>query len=92
VLAVAPQGKLLADAVDLLGALSNKSADLAVISDDAQVLSYGRMALRLPGDLPEWATPLVGIVPAQLFCYHLTRVRGLDPEAPRGLTKVTETL
>jgi glucosamine--fructose-6-phosphate aminotransferase (isomerizing) len=93
VLAVAPQGKLLADQVDLLDTLANKhSAELAVISDDAQALSYGRMALRLPGDLPEWATPLVGIVPAQLFCYHLTRVRGLDPEAPRGLTKVTETL
>jgi len=37
------------------------------------------------------ANPLVGVVPAQLFCYHLTRAKGYDPEAPRGLTKVTRT-
>lgn len=93
VMVIAPHGKVLADQISLLDTLVKKhSADLAVISDDEQALSYGRMALHLPAGLPEWTTPLVGILPAQLFCYHLTRVRGLDPEAPRGLTKVTETL
>jgi len=33
----------------------------------------------------------VSIIPAQLFCYHLTRAMGRDPEAPRGLSKVTRT-
>ena len=34
---------------------------------------------------------LVNIVPAQLFCYHLTRAKGLDVEKPRTLRKVTLT-
>lgn len=93
VMVVAPKGKVLDDQLDLLDTLVTKHAAYpAVISDDERALAFGKMALRLPDGLPEWITPLVSIVPAQLFCYHLTRVRGLDPEAPRGLTKVTETL
>ena len=93
VMVMAPKSRLLGDEVDLLETLVNKhSADLAVISDDDRALSFGHLALRLPDGLPEWITPLVGIVQAQLFCYHLTQVRGIDPETPRGLTKVTETL
>ena len=34
---------------------------------------------------------LVSIVPAQLHALHLTRARGLDPETPRNLAKVTRT-
>jgi len=34
----------------------------------------------------------VSIVPAQIFCYHLTRAKGYDPDNPRGLGKVTLTL
>jgi fructoselysine-6-P-deglycase FrlB-like protein len=30
-------------------------------------------------------------VPAQLYDYHLTAARGLDPDRPRTITKVTET-
>jgi glucosamine--fructose-6-phosphate aminotransferase (isomerizing) len=40
---------------------------------------------------PEFLTPLVGIVVAQLFAYHLARVKGRDPDRPRGLKKVTHT-
>ena len=47
--------------------------------------------LRLPNKLPEWLSPIPAIVPAQLFCYHLTQAKGFDTEGPRGLTKVTMT-
>jgi glucosamine 6-phosphate synthetase-like amidotransferase/phosphosugar isomerase protein len=33
----------------------------------------------------------VCIVPAQLFAYHLTVVKGYSTEAPRTIHKVTET-
>jgi glucosamine--fructose-6-phosphate aminotransferase (isomerizing) len=33
--------------------------------------------------------PLLSIVPGQLFAGALARARGLDPDAPRGLQKVT---
>jgi glucosamine--fructose-6-phosphate aminotransferase (isomerizing) len=92
VLAVAPAGAVAADMVELLRHLRDKlGAELLVISDDDQALRAGQLGLRLPGGVPEWLTPLVAIVPAQLYCYHLTRARGFDTEAPRYLKKVTET-
>jgi len=36
-------------------------------------------------------SPLVSIVPAQLFVYYLTRLKVYDTDAPRDLLKVTET-
>jgi glucosamine--fructose-6-phosphate aminotransferase (isomerizing) len=39
----------------------------------------------------EFLAPLVDIIPAQLLAYHLTVARGLDPDNPRGLSKVTIT-
>ena len=43
----------------------------------------------LPGDL---YTPIPFIVPAQLFAAHLAAIKGLDPDRPRTLQKVTQTL
>ena len=39
----------------------------------------------------ELLAPLVDILPAQLLAYHLTVARGLDPDNPVGLSKVTIT-
>jgi glucosamine--fructose-6-phosphate aminotransferase (isomerizing) len=92
VLAIAPSGAVLADVLALLRRLRSEfEADLFVISDNDEALSLGHSSLRLPAGIPEWLTPLVGIVPAQLYCYHLTRAKGYDTEAPRGLRKVTLT-
>jgi glucosamine--fructose-6-phosphate aminotransferase (isomerizing) len=47
-------------------------------------------AIPLPGH-PELLSPLVAVLPGQLLAFHAARARGLDPDAPRGLKKVTET-
>ncbi len=92
VLAVAPSGAVLDDLRLLLGRLRDEyGADLTVLSDSDQALAVGRNRLRLPARLPEWLTPLVSIVPAQLYCYHLARAKGYDPDAPRHLRKITLT-
>ena len=93
VLAVAPSGAVLDSMRDLLRYLHDTlGAELVVISDDDEVLSWAEMPLRLPREVPEWLTPLVSVVGAQLFTYHLTLAKGYDTERPRGLRKVTETV
>jgi len=92
VMAVVPAGKVFASMMDLLGYLRHeRHAELMVLSDQQEALALGQAAVPLPPGLPEWITPLIAIIPAQLFCYHLSVARGFSPEHPRGLRKVTET-
>ena len=67
------------------------AAELLVISDRPALAALGPLGLPIPGGLPDWLLPIVAIVPAQLHAYHLTRLKGLDPELPRHLQKVTRT-
>jgi glucosamine--fructose-6-phosphate aminotransferase (isomerizing) len=41
--------------------------------------------------MPEWLSPIVAVVPGQLFALHLTVAKGYDPDQPLGLQKVTLT-
>ena len=90
VLAVATSGPALEGMTELLEKVQNAGARLLVLSDVAALRDFGDF-VQLP-PVPEWLSPLVAIVPAQLFAYHLARARGLDTEAPRNLSKVTLTL
>ncbi|MGB8981203.1 MAG: SIS domain-containing protein [Anaerolineales bacterium] len=92
VLAVAPNGKVRESMQDMLTRLrKQKDAELVVISDHKDVLELAQSPIQLPPQIPEWLTPLVCILPAQLFACHLTKVKGYDTEKPRSITKVTET-
>jgi glucosamine--fructose-6-phosphate aminotransferase (isomerizing) len=91
VLVLAPEGKAAAGQLELLGDLRDRGVDTVVISDVASTRELGRWSISIPAGVPEWLRPVVSIVPAQLFAYHLTLARGLDPEEPRYLSKVTRT-
>jgi glucosamine--fructose-6-phosphate aminotransferase (isomerizing) len=92
VLAVAPKGKVFDTMLEMLKRLrSDISAELVVISNDKRALSLAQTPLTIPTDVPEWLSPLVNILPAQLFAYHLTVAKGYNTEQPRSIRKVTET-
>ena len=93
VLAVVPAGKVFDDSLALLDTLAKEHrAELLVLSNEDRALALAQTPLALPAGMPEWVSPLVSIVPGQLFSYHLTRARGYDTESPRRLHKVTRTL
>lgn len=92
VFAVAPKGKVFDSMLEMLRRLKEEmSAELVVISNDRKALSLAQVPLSIPDDVPEWLTPLVGILPAQLFAHHLTAAKGYDTEQPRTIHKVTRT-
>lgn len=92
VLAVVPEGAVFDDMLSLLSLLvKKKQVSLLVLSNNKEALSLATAAVPLPNRLPEWLSPIVSIIPAQLFCYHLTCRKGLDTETPRGLKKITLT-
>lgn len=69
---------------------SNREAPREALTVPARLGAGSRKsASGLPEDL---FTPIPYIIPAQLFAALLARVKGLDPDQPRGLSKVTQTL
>jgi glucosamine--fructose-6-phosphate aminotransferase (isomerizing) len=90
VLAVATSGPAMPGMLELMRRLHDAKARLLVISDDPAALAMGD-GVPLPPGVPEWLAPLAAIIPGQLYAYHLARARGLDPETPRNLSKVTLT-
>ncbi|HEX2697068.1 MAG TPA: SIS domain-containing protein [Anaerolineales bacterium] len=92
VLAVVSLGKVADSMITLLEHLKQELlAELLVISNVEKALSLAQTRIPVPTDIPESLTPLVNIVPAQLFSYYLTLAKGFDVEKPRTIRKVTET-
>ncbi|MGE5251522.1 MAG: SIS domain-containing protein [Bacteroidota bacterium] len=92
VMVVAPLGKVFQPLLDVMARLRKGFlADLLVISNAKKALSLAQVPLAIPDEVPEWLTPVVSILPAQLLAYHLTMVKGYDPDQPRTIHKVTET-
>lgn len=96
ILAVRASGPLAADLDGLISSLrATRSARVVLVADpEVPADAYGgppSMRLPFPDRLPEWLSPITAIVPAQLLARALASARGLDPETPRGLQKVTLT-
>ena len=67
-------------------------ADTLVFTSDAEAASLSTRAVLLPAEIGETLSVIPYIIPAQLFAALLADAKGLDPDAPRSLAKVTRTL
>ena len=92
VVLVAPSGAAFDSVASLAPELHQKGVPLIVISDDDGLLAEAHTPLPLPPSIPEWLSPIVAIIPGQILALTLAQARGLDPEEPTGLNKVTLTL
>ncbi len=88
---VAPSGQTLSDLMTFAIEAKQRGAELIVISDKAEMLSLAQLPLALPTGIPEWLSPLIAVLPGQLFAMHLAAAKGLNVDQPVGLKKVTET-
>ncbi len=91
VLAIAPPGRAQEGMRSLVENLKERGAELLVIGDDEAMLEKASAKFPVPGSLPEELSPILCAIPIQLLAENLARLKGLDPDAPRGLSKVTET-
>jgi glucosamine--fructose-6-phosphate aminotransferase (isomerizing) len=76
----------------LLERLRELRADTLVITEDARIAQTATRSLVMPAEIDEPRAAIPYIVPAQLFAALLAGCKGLDPDAPRSLSKVTRTL
>ena len=86
----ADSGPTLAGSVDLARRVTGAGAKAYGIGGGAALAQACSRSLPAPA-LPEWLAPIGLIVPGQLLTEALARNLGLDPDNPRGLSKVTQT-
>jgi glucosamine--fructose-6-phosphate aminotransferase (isomerizing) len=88
-LAIRPDGLMGADVDATLAAVTARGGRTTLFGGSETVERPD--ALSLPHPLPEALTPLLFVVPGQLLVEAVATERGVDPDAPDGLGKVTLT-
>ncbi|MBB6170146.1 glucosamine--fructose-6-phosphate aminotransferase (isomerizing) [Nocardiopsis mwathae] len=90
ILVAANSGPTLPGTVALAERVAAAGAPAYGIGGGAALAGACDLAVPMP-DVPEWLAPISLIVPAQLITEQLARRLGYNPDAPRGLGKVTQT-
>jgi len=90
----APAGPTWPSMGEMLDKLRSLKAETVVITDggNREAQEKATRTIRLDCKLKEIFTPIPYIVPAQIFAASLAAEKGLDPDRPRTLSKVTQTL
>jgi glucosamine--fructose-6-phosphate aminotransferase (isomerizing) len=92
VVAIVPPGKARPGMKALIESLSERGAELLIVTGEKEDI-VGKTAAHflVPESCPEELSPVLYALPMQMLAYELARLKGLDPDAPRGLSKITET-
>jgi glucosamine--fructose-6-phosphate aminotransferase (isomerizing) len=89
----APAGVTWPGTREMIGRLTELQAESLIVTDTNNVeAARDRRAIVLPVALDELFTPIPYIVPAQLFAASLAEEKGLNPDQPRAVTKITRTM
>jgi glucosamine--fructose-6-phosphate aminotransferase (isomerizing) len=75
----------------VLPRLADQGADVFCVGTPEAVRAAS-VGVELPAGVDEALSPILEILPFQQLARHLALARGGNPDAPRGLRKVTETL
>ena len=92
VILFAPNGVTKSGTLDLLKKLHEAGADTFSITNDDETAFLSSRSLKMPAEIDEFLSPIPFVIPAQLFAAHLAAAKGLNPDKPRSLSKVTRTL
>lgn len=92
VILFAPPGKMLPGVKSLVERLHELHADTLAITSDIDLAGMCTRSIIMPRQIDEFLAPIPYIVPGQLFAALLAEAKGLNPDSPRSLSKVTRTL
>lgn len=90
IIVAAGAGPALDGTVDLAHRVRSAGARAYAIGGGPRLAAASDLALPGPR-LPEWLAPIGLVTPGQLLTEALARRLGIDPDHPRGLSKVTQT-
>jgi len=78
--------------VKLAERLKREGVAVLTMTNNPSIARHSAITVHCPVEAQEGLTPIPFATLGQLFACHLALERGLNPDAPRGLRKVTRTL
>ncbi len=92
VILFAPPGRTFKDILRLVLRLKKLKAETLVISSEPSVLRWSTRGIQISRKIEDFLAPIPYIIPGQLLAAMLAEIKGLSPDNPRSLKKVTKTL
>ena len=86
------RGRFVDEMVGVIEKLKEVRADITVVSDDEKLIALSDNSIRMPDVCHEMLSPLYIAPIIQLFACYISLTKGLSPDTPRGLKKVTITV
>ena len=90
--AIASRDETLPTVVEAAGRIQAAGATLLASGTAADSIVGADHSIPIPMPSVPLLAPILSVVPGQLFAWALARTKGLDPDVPRGLSKVTLAL
>jgi len=87
VIALAPDDESITKLIGNIKESKARGAFVISLSANPDVISESDMSIRLPDDLDPALAPFALIVILQLLAYHVSVLRGINPDRPRNLAK-----
>lgn len=91
-LLIAPSGRVIGGFYNFSEKVRTREAMIVVVSDNEEIIKNSDFFIRMPTGIEEWLSPIVYSVSGQLLSYYLAKEKGIDPEQPIGLSKITKTV
>ena len=86
-----PEGPSFNDLSGMLMKLKESQIETVVVSNNKKILEEGTCAFEIPETNNDAISPFFNAIVAQMFACKLSLVKGLNPDTPRRLSKVTIT-
>jgi glucosamine--fructose-6-phosphate aminotransferase (isomerizing) len=87
----APKGPSFGDVKEMAIKLKSNGAELIIITDDEELGKTGNCSFAIPSANNDILSPFYNVVVAQIFACRLALAKGLNPDSPRSLNKITIT-
>jgi glucosamine--fructose-6-phosphate aminotransferase (isomerizing) len=87
--AIASDDETLPAVLEAVARARAAGATVVASGNAAEMIADAEYRLPVPSAPSPLLAPLISVVPGQLFAWALARTKGLDPDEPRGLSKVT---
>lgn len=91
VISVVPKSKNVSEQLTLLKEIAATGATVLPISNEPAVIEAYENSIVMPDSIGSEFTPILYMIPLQLFAYYYAVKKGRNPDEPRNLTKFVTT-